>query len=355
METQPTGLEEASSINDKSWKRGLGLRLGWGAVLVAIMTSILALIWNTRHPNSEDAVVSAPVIGIAPRVSGPIRNLPIADNELVPEGGVLFEIDPEPYKLAVDAAAANLAVADGELQNALRLIESQQQQVNAAGAALKKAETAFAEASETYERLEPLLSKRYASPEQVNAARRAQESAAAGVVAAKAELLAAQSSVQNIAPLTARREAVAATLAIAQLALKDCTVRAPFPARVAGMSLARGAFARIGIDVFTLIDTRHWSVNAVFREGEMRQIKTGQHAMVELMTAPGKKFEGVVESTGYGVTPLPKDPFPGLPIVPRELDWVRLAQKFPVKIRLPSDIPQDFLRVGATASATILP
>ena len=146
METQPTGLEESSSLGVRPARRTLGSRFGWGAVLVAIATSLVVFFWNERHPSSEDAVVSAPVIGIAPRVSGPIRDLPVADNELIPEGGVLFEIDPEPYKLAVDAALANLGVADGELQNSLKLIESQGQQVIAAGAVLKKAETAHAEA-----------------------------------------------------------------------------------------------------------------------------------------------------------------------------------------------------------------
>jgi multidrug efflux system membrane fusion protein len=71
------------------------------------------------------------------------------------------------------------------------------------------------------------------------------------------------------------------------------------------------------------------------------------------MTAPDRRFEGIVDSIGWGVTPLPEDPFPGLPIVQRELDWVRLAQKFPVKIRLPEDVPPELLRVGTSASVVV--
>ena len=104
----------------------------------------------------------------------------------------------------------------------------------------------------------------------------------------------------------------------------------------------------------TFIDTRQWDVVVEFQESELDGIRPGDLARVELMTAPGRTFEGRVESLGWGVTALPQDPFAGLPIVMKELDWVRLAQRFPVKIRLAKDVPPDLLRVGASATATIL-
>lgn len=354
METLPTGLEQTRHA-DRSRLALLGRVVGWGAVALAVLAAIQVFRWNRRHPRSDNAVVSAPVIGIAPRVSGPIRSLAVRDNQRVQQGAVLFEIDDQPYRLMMEVAAGNLAAVEGELANARQLIAAQEQQVRVGSAMLTKAENAQAEATETYNRMAPLLEKRFASPEQVDTARRARDSSVAGVEAARAGVLAAQAAIPNLAPIEARRQAAKAGLAQAELALQDCTVRAPFDALVAGMNLAEGSFARIGVDVFALIDTRNWSVVAAFNEGQLERIPVGSRAKVELMTAPGREFVGVVESAGWGVTALPQDPFPGLPIVMRELDWVRLAQKFPVRIRLSNDVPAEFLRAGATASATILP
>jgi hypothetical protein len=195
----------------------------------------------------------------------------------------------------------------------------------------------------------------YASPEQVDTARRAKESASAGVEVARAELAASEASILDTAAIEARQKAALAALAQAELAVRDCTVRAPFEGRVAGMNLAGGAFARTAVDVMTFIDARQWYVVAEFRESELRGIRPGDRARIEIMTAPGQVFEGEVESLGWGVTALPQDPFAGLPIVLKELDWVRLSQRFPVTVRLDKIIPADLLRMGASATTTILP
>ncbi len=356
MNPSPTGLEKPATTAPGSARRAkLGRLIGWCAVIMAVLAAVLLARWISHHPRSDNGKISAPVIGIAPRVSGPILSLPVQDNELVPAGGILFVIDPEPYQFAADLARANRDAIKGELENALRAIEAQRLQIRAAAGALVQAETALAEATETYDRLAPLLPKRYASQEQVDTARRAKESAAAAVEVARAELAASEASVLGTSAIEARLAAAEAALAQAELAVRDCTVRAPFEGRVAGMNLARGAFARVAVDVMTFIDTGRWDVVAEFRESELRGIRVGDRAKLELMTAPGKSFEGRVESLGWGVTDLPQDPFAGLPIVMKELDWVRLSQRFPVTIRVDKNVPPDLLRVGASATATILP
>jgi len=356
MNTSPTGLEKPRPDAPGAQHRAtMGKLVGWGAVAMAIIAASALALWTERHPRSDSGKISAHVIGIAPRVSGPIRSLPVRDNQLVPAGGILFEIDPEPYKLAADVARANLEAVEGELGNARRAIEAQRLQVRAAAGSLVQAETALAETTETYNRLAPLLPKRYASPEQVDTARRARESAAAAVEVARAELAAAESSVLDTSAIEARQKAALGALAQAELAVGDCTVRAPFEGRVAGMNLAEGAFARTAMDVMTFIDARQWYAVAEFRESELRGIRPGDRARIEIMTAPGRVFEGEVESLGWGVTDMPQDPFAGLPIVMKELDWVRLSQRFPVTIRLEINIPPDLLRVGASTTTTILP
>lgn len=355
MNTSPTGLEEPRHTGPDSRRRAAAGRLiGWCAVALVLLAALTVVLWTEHHPRSDTGKISAHVIGIAPRVSGPIRSLPVQDNQLVPAGEVLFEIDPEPYRLAADVARSNLDAINGEIGNARRAIEAQRLQIRAAAGTLVQAESALSEASETYERLAPLLPKRYASPEQVDTARRAKESAAAAVDVTRAELAAAEAAVLDTAALEARQKAALAALAQAELAVRDCTVRAPFEGRIAGMNLAEGAFARTAMDVMTFIDARQWYVVAEFRESELRGIRPGDRARIELLTAPGSTFNGTVESLGWGVTDLPQDPFAGLPIVMKELDWVRLSQRFPVTIRLEKNVPHDLLRVGASATATIL-
>lgn len=348
---EPLGLadEEASSDATRS-----GRAIGWGAVLAAIGL-VGSIFWlNSQNPRSDEGRIMANVVGIAPRVHGPIIRLPIEDNQKVETGDILFEVDPESFAIAVEIARANLEAVEGEVQNALGSIEAQRLQIDAARAILTQAQTALAQAEETYERLAPLLENRFTTPEAVDTARRARETAEAAVGVATAQLSAAQAIVHDVEPLLARQRAVAGMLKEAELALEHTIVQAPFPARVVDLTISEGAFARVGIDTITLIDTRRWWVVADFRESELRHIHVGDRARVTLATDASVEVGGTVEGVGWGVTSMPQDPFPGLPIVMRELDWVHIAQRFPVHIRLDADTPPELLRVGATAAATIL-
>jgi len=348
---EPLGLTETEP-NGGSTRSGRAI--GWGAIVAAIGLVGLIVWLNRQNPRSDEGRIAANVVGIAPRVSGPILRLPIEDNQRVDVGEILFEIDPKPFAIAVEIAQANLEAVAGEVDNALGAIEAQRLQVDAARAVLAQAETTLAQAEETYQRIAPLLERRFATPEAVDTARRAREAAAAAVGVATAELAATQAVIQEIEPLLARQRAVAGVLEEAELALEHTIVRAPFPARVVALTISEGAFARIGFDTITLIDTRRWWVVADFRESELRHIRVGDRARVTLATDPSVGVGGTVDGIGWGVTPLPEDPFPGLPIVLRELDWVHIAQRFPVHIRLDDDTPPDLLRVGATATAVIL-
>lgn len=351
---RPTGLEGPErDLSSSRPKRLIGQCIGWGSVALALLAIVLTILRAERFSRSDVAVLEAPIIGVASRVGGPIKSLNVVDNQFVPAGEVLFQIDPAPYELAVAGARANLRASRGDLANAKREIEAQRQQVTAREALLAQAQTHYAETQETYQRLAPLLPRRFASPEQVDAAKRAMESAQAGIVAAEAETAAALAAVADPEPIEARILQAEAALEEAELALRDCTVRAPFPCRIAGLNLAEGAFVNIGVSVMMILDTRGWHVNATFPESALLKIRPGQRASIELMTAPGTLFEGRVESIAWAVTDLPSLPIAQIPFVRRELDWVRLTQRFPVRIKLPSEISEELLRSGATATVTV--
>ncbi len=347
----PTGLAENPAERHSS-KGILGAVIGWSFVILAIGAAVITYAWNSKNPRCNNGVLMADMIGIAPRVSGPIKELPIKDNQLVHRGDLLYEINPAPYELAVQSATANLAMAEGALKNAGLQIAAQEAQVKSAEASLDQAQAKLATAKDTYERIAPLLAKHYASAQDVSDSKNSMQAALAGVAASQAQVLAAQSSVLSIAEAQAKRDSATASLAQAQLNLKYCTVKAPFDALISQMSISRGAFASEGQQVFTLIDINSWWVCEPYREGQIQRMKVGDPATVELKTAAGKFFKGTVESIGWGATPqaLQKSI---LPVVPQALEWVQLEQRFPVRIKFSEEVPQEILRVGATAAATV--
>jgi multidrug efflux system membrane fusion protein len=251
--TAATGLEQPREKTGATRKRAmLGKVLGWGFVACAVVVGAFAARSMFLHPRSgTETKVMANAIGIAPRVSGPIKSLPLNDDQEVRKGDVLFEIDPEPYELAARVARANRDAVAGEILNVERAIAAQNQ------------------AEDSLRRVEPLLAKNYATADSVEKARNARDTAVAAVNAAKAQLSAAEFAVQDIAPVQAKLKAAEAALAEAELHVRDCTVRAPFDGRVAGLNISAGAFARTAIDTVTLIDMGDWHVEANFRESEL--------------------------------------------------------------------------------------
>ena len=131
--------------------------------------------------------------------------------------------------------------------------------------------------------------------------------------------------------------------------LDNCRVKAPFEARVTNLTISEGAYAHTGQQVFTLIDARTWWAIGNFREGTLHHIAPGMPADVYVLSKPNVRFSGVVDSIGYGVTPN-ADVFgtlgPGLPDAQRTLNWVHLASRYPVRVRVKHPLPSCFESAG---------
>jgi membrane fusion protein, multidrug efflux system len=132
-----------------------------------------------------------------------------------------------------------------------------------------------------------------------------------------------------------------------------CRVRAPFEAWVTNLNLAVGEYARQGQQVFALVDNRTWYVIANFRETFMASIRPGLAAEVFLLSYPRHPVRGVVQGIGWAVHQQNGATVGVLPAVQPTLDWVRLAQRFPVRIRLEPPVTERPYRMGATAVVTI--
>ncbi|UAK20915.1 multidrug transporter subunit MdtN [Kluyvera sp. CRP] len=328
------------------------------ALLLALLALVVLIfvIWRVdSKPATDDAYVSADTIDVVPEVSGRIVELAVVDNQQVKQGDLLFRIDPRPYEASLAKAEASLAALDKQIMLTQRSVDAQKFAASSVEATVSKARAAAKQASDTLKRTEPLLAQGFVSAEDVDRARTAQRASEADLNAVLLQAQQAASAVSGVDALVAQRVAVQADIALTKLHLEMATVRAPFDGRVVSLKTSIGQFASAMKPIFTLIDTRHWYVIANFRETELKNIHSGTPATLRLMSDSGKTFSGKVDSIGFGV--LPDDGgivLGGLPRVSRSINWVRVAQRFPVKIMV--DKPDaELFRIGASAVASLEP
>jgi membrane fusion protein, multidrug efflux system len=363
--------------------RTLGLSVSIGIVAGAVILGLIVLYRQNYHPRTDDAEVSANFIGIAPQVEGPLIRLNVRDNQFVKKGELLYEIDDRPYQYALERAISEQATLEGQISDERRRIAALVSAVSVSKANINSAEADVASseravnrqraewtyASNNLHRLEPLLTKQFVTVDQIDRARTSEiaesealRQAESRLQLAKAELNSAlaqhqqsQHAVTTLEPLINQRGAREAAVKNARYNLDNCRVYAPFDARVTNLTISEGAYAHIGQQVFTLIDARIWWAIGNFREGQLKRISPGMRAEVYVLSKPSVRFTGVVDSIGFGVTP---DPdligrlAPGLPDLQRTLNWVHLASRYPVRVRVENPSP-DLFRVGESAVVTI--
>ncbi|HEY4414585.1 MAG TPA: biotin/lipoyl-binding protein, partial [Verrucomicrobiae bacterium] len=292
---QPTPKPAASTkLNAEMMRKIIGQLISIAAIIGVVV--LIMLVWRVieHNPRTDDATAQANVIGVAPRVRGQIIKLNVQDNQQVNEGDVLFEIDPADYQLALDNAQATLAALDQQIEIARAQDAQLKFQVKAAEAGVEQTKAQLKQATDTLQRLQPLLDKGFATAEDVDKAQTAVAVAMASLAAQEQHSNTAKSSLSTLATLTAQRAGAVAAVALAKLQLAYCTVTAPFPGKVINLNLSIGAYANAGVPVFALLDTRHWYVLANFREGELRHMKPGSLVDVYLLSAPNRHFTGKV-------------------------------------------------------------
>jgi multidrug efflux system membrane fusion protein len=354
-----------------------------GIVAGTLALGMAVLYRTNRYPRTDDAEVFANFIGIAPQVEGPIIRLNVRDNQFVKQGELLFEIDDRPYRYALERAVSEQAALEGQIADERRRIAAlisavSVSQANIHGAeadvsnaeqGVSRARAEWSYASNNLHRVEPLLAKQFVTVDQVDRARtletaqaQALNQAQSRLQLSQAELNSAQSrheqarnAVTTLEPLINQRGARASAVETARYNLNNCRVYAPFDTRVTNLTISEGAYAHVGQQVFTLIDARTWWAIGNFREGTLQHISPGMRADVYVLSQPNVRLAGVVDSIGFGTTPDP-DVIgrlePGLPDVQRTLNWVHLASRYPVRVRV-QDPPADLFRVGESAVVVI--
>jgi multidrug resistance efflux pump len=277
-----------------------------GAVILVAAGIVVAKYWYyLTNPWTRDGQVRAQVIQMTPRVSGPIVDLPIQDNQFVKAGDLLFKIDPRTFQAAVNQAESDL----------------QQAQVKAK------------DAKEEADRARSIRRRDRGAMSVQQLERKENDQRAA-----EAAVLGAEAALQQ-----------------AKLNAEFTEVKASVDGYVTNLNLRLGSQAVANQPALALIDVDSYWVHGFFREDRIGDVQPGDRAIVTLMTYPDRPLEGKVDSLGWGIAQ--DDGSTGynlLPSINATFEWIRLAQRVPVRVHLvdpPKDIP---LRVGTTASVMVM-
>jgi len=221
----------------------------------------------------------------------------------VHQGDLLFEIDPEDFQARVDLAAGQVQNAEANLKQQTQNLQRQTELYRTRVNALQD----FQNAQDSFE-------------------------------AARAQLTSAK-----------------ANLELARLNLGYTKVVAPLEGYVTNMNTSSGTYVTAGNQLMALVDTNSFWIAGYFKENQLPHIRAGQKALITLMGHYGQPFEGIVQTVGWGIfvsdgsgsssTAL-------LPSVSQTIDWVRLPQRFPVRIQVVGTTPMP-LRIGQTVSVAM--
>ena len=322
----------------------VALALITAAVLIAAATGLYA----ASRPSTDDASIDADVVHVAPAVSGRIITIAVRENQRIQKGALLFQIDPLPYRLAVAQAEADLHLAEAELATRQRYLSTQRANAAIAADQTTKAQANYGLAARTAERLRPLTAEGFVPTQQLDQAEITEHDAASSVKQARQQQTAALQAIDTEAAAAAMVTARHAALGIARRQLEDTTVLAAHDGLVVGLTVSSGEFVMPGQTLFTLINSEDWFASANFRETDLNKIAAGDCATVFAMGSNAGAIKGVVEGLGWGVLDQDRINVPrSVPYVERSVNWVRVAQRFPVRVKL--EQPPLDLRLGQSA------
>ncbi len=295
-----------------------------------------------RYPNTDDAYIQAYVINIAPRIEGKVNGVFVHNHEHIKKGQLLFTIDPELYQIAVNKAQA-------DLDNTQQMIDANEMAVESAQAVVTQRQAELADTQEQTKRTLLLVKDNYMSHADGDLATKNLRVAKATLQAAKSQLSKAIQQRGVMGSNNAQLRAAQATLAQAKLNLQYAKVTAPASGYIANFDLRVGAVVPAYQSLFALIEDQSWWAEANFKETKLDNLKPGQRAIIKVDMYPGKKFTGIVSSIADGSG----SSFSLLPPENASGNWVKVTQRFPVKVLITSPQQNYPLRLGASCEVTI--
>jgi membrane fusion protein (multidrug efflux system) len=324
-----------------SAKRKLVILLFIGVVIGVVG---LAMYMSAGKEDTDDAVLSADVATISPRVSGYVTSLKVVDNQLVKAGDVLLEIDPTDYQIALDKALASLDAAKAKVSGSVQNFESTKVSAPSgligAEAQVKQAQATWENSVKTLKRIQT-LSEIASSKQQLDDAIADEKRALEALNDAKSKLVTAQTAPQTIAAAQSEADEnsalvmeAEAEVAQAKKNLADTKVLAPFDGRVTSRGVVVGNYIQAGQNLLSVVGKTFW-VTANFKETQLTDMRAGQKVDVRVDAYPDLHLSGKVDSIQSGTG----SAFSAFPPQNATGNFVKIVQRVPVKITL--DNPGD--------------
>ncbi len=315
--------------------------------IIMITAAILLMVfiytsYSLHHPSTNDAYVRANRIDIATRVSGPVTEVLVQDNQFINKGDLLFTIDPTSFQIQLDKASATLALTSSGLK-------SDDASIEAAQAVVAKTQAELELAKKTEARISKLVRQGRIAEVEGDKAKSKVKALDASLAAAKQGLEQAKEKRGMIGKDNAQLRLAKAAYAEAGINLSYTQVHAPASGTLMHFNLRPGAMITAQTPLFSLIETDQWWVDANFKETQLRRIKPGQNAVIKLDMYPGQSFKGRVDSIARGSGAA----FALLPPENASGNWVKVTQRIPVKIVFNATPAQHPLRIGASCTVTI--
>jgi membrane fusion protein (multidrug efflux system) len=333
----------APDASRSRWRRPL-LTLG----PVALVVGALALYLTTgRYITEEDAYVQAVNVSISPQVAGQVISIAAKSNVAVKKNDPLFNLDPEPYRIALANAQAQLGIARDQVRNLIETYRSRLKQIDEAKATVDYAQT-------NYERQQHLYDTGAVPRATLDAAIRDLQTAKANLASLQRDAAAALAQLGGNPDLPIDQQPTVqqaqATVDSAMRNLRLTAIVAPFdgiPNNVE--SIAVGAFLNAGQPAFPLVSTHDLYVEANIRETDLTYVREGDPARFVIDAYPDTPIPGKVTT----LAPASGSVFALLPPQNATGNWVKVVQRIPVRLSF-GELPNGLvLRAGMSVKVSI--
>ena len=351
--TKPGTAPETLAPGTDGVSRAFRKRRLWRRILLAlgpiavILVSGYVYLTGGRFEGTDNAYVKAHMTSIAPEISGRVAEVPVHENQAVHQGDVLLQIDPEPLRITLAGAQADLSAARNDIE-ALKAAYRQRQ------ADLQMANDNVGLAKREYARREKLFNAKTISESDYDEARNQYSVAQAQVSGVKQDIQRILSDLNgnpDIAPDDHPRvQAAQAKVAQAELDLRRATLVAPTDGIVSQIDNIRpGTYLSAGRPAFSLVADKDAWIDANLKETDLTYVRPGQEATVTVDTYPGVDFKATVESVGAATG----SEFSALPAQNATGNWVKVVQRIPVRLKIEPTADQPPLRAGMSVEVEI--
>jgi len=350
----PEPTEVAADGAKERWRRRLLIGL---AIIVAVAAGFYGVNWflvGRFLETTDDAYLQADNAVVAPKVTGYIASVDVADNQMVAAGQVLAQIDDRDYRSELEESQADLAQANAEIGNIAAQIEQQKSRLAQNDAALASSGAAAEFAGQEAERFNALVQSGAVSLKQAQQGRSELKRATASVAESKAMLDAARKQIEILesdrAKAAAALKRAEAAVEQAQLRLSYTQLAAPRDGAIGDRSVRVGQFVQPGTRLLTIVPIHDTYLVANFKETQLRAICRGEQVRIALDTYPDLAVTGMVDSlapgTGAQFALLPSENATG--------NFTKIVQRVPVKILIDrKSLGGVELRPGLSATATV--